>query len=472
MARLIEFFSQTGELVLDPFAGVGGTLLGAAIARGPRRAHRHRARSALGRRLRRRRPGPVGRAGRRSGRSSPTSAPPTRADRAASIRPGSSCGSAMRWRSCRRSTTGSVDFVATDPPYNLQLPMTMAGGAARRDPRQPPDRLRDGHRLSRRPGQRRRLPGVPRADGRRSSASCVGSCATAATRWSSCATRTRTGATCSPAPTSRRGPRRSGFVPKGDLIWYQAGTRLRPYGYPRAFVPNIVHQHILVLRKESRRRQSRRGGATRGRPRGRRCRRRPRPSSSVSAAIGIVATGPIGRGAVVLDDVAEGHLVDPALAAVRAQHQPVGAVLLEQLDLVALVEVADLDAAQLVGRVEQADDAIADDPPLATVERADEAVVEGQARGRRRRRGSDRPCGPGCSDGRRQRGIRASVSSTSSTRRTRPAMPSTVPERRRPRRHEADAAAAAAAGRRRLRHRGAAPEQPEGHRRARPPRSW
>src|SRR4029453_12786888 len=38
MARLTEFFSRTGELVLDPFAGVGGTLLGAAIARGPRRA--------------------------------------------------------------------------------------------------------------------------------------------------------------------------------------------------------------------------------------------------------------------------------------------------------------------------------------------------------------------------------------------------------------------------------------------------
>src|SRR5450830_1538374 len=38
MARLIEFFTRTGELVLDPFAGVGGTLLGAAIARGPRRA--------------------------------------------------------------------------------------------------------------------------------------------------------------------------------------------------------------------------------------------------------------------------------------------------------------------------------------------------------------------------------------------------------------------------------------------------
>jgi len=43
---------------------------------------------------------------------------------------------------------------------------------------------------------------------------------------------------------------RAGLVPKGDLIWYQAGTRLRPYGYPRGFVPNIVHQHILVLRAE------------------------------------------------------------------------------------------------------------------------------------------------------------------------------------------------------------------------------
>ncbi len=38
MCRLIEFFTKTGELVLDPFAGVGGTLLGAAIAQGPRRA--------------------------------------------------------------------------------------------------------------------------------------------------------------------------------------------------------------------------------------------------------------------------------------------------------------------------------------------------------------------------------------------------------------------------------------------------
>ena len=49
-----------------------------------------------------------------------------------------------------------------------------------------------------------------------------------------------------------------GLLPKGDLIWYQAGTRLRPYGYPRSFVPNIAHQHILVLRKEPLRRSRKR----------------------------------------------------------------------------------------------------------------------------------------------------------------------------------------------------------------------
>ena len=32
MRQLIEFFTKAGERVLDPFAGVGGTLLGAALA--------------------------------------------------------------------------------------------------------------------------------------------------------------------------------------------------------------------------------------------------------------------------------------------------------------------------------------------------------------------------------------------------------------------------------------------------------
>lgn len=41
-----------------------------------------------------------------------------------------------------------------------------------------------------------------------------------------------------------------GFIPKGIKIWYQVGAPIRPYGYPYAYVPNIVHHNILVLRKE------------------------------------------------------------------------------------------------------------------------------------------------------------------------------------------------------------------------------
>src|SRR6266567_3228467 len=38
MKTLIEYFTKGDELVLDPFAGVGGTLIGATIARPPRKA--------------------------------------------------------------------------------------------------------------------------------------------------------------------------------------------------------------------------------------------------------------------------------------------------------------------------------------------------------------------------------------------------------------------------------------------------
>ena len=142
----------------------------------------------------------------------------------------------------------------------------------------------------------------------------------------------------------------AGLVPKGDIAWYQAGTRLRPYGYPRVFVPNIAHQHILVLR-------------TARRVRGRGLRREPaqawpnwpccsryerRMSSKVPVRRAVVGGRPRVGAAGLDDDVAQGHLVQPALAPVRAQHPPVRPVLLEQDDLVALVERADLAAADLV----------------------------------------------------------------------------------------------------------------------------
>ena len=256
MARLIEFFSRTGELVLDPFAGVGGTLLGAAIARGPRRAmgieldprwvgvfddvvrDLSGERDGLGPKL-----ADLGTADPGGPRSFDPGGIELRVGDALAVLP--------------TLTTGSVDLVATDPPYNLQLPMTMAGGplaeahANRRTDyamvTDSPDDLANAADyptyLERMGDVFAELRRVLRED-----------------RYALVIVRDAyqdgrylfTGSDLAARAAA------VGFVPKGDLIWYQAGTRLRPYGYPRVFVPNIVHQHVLVLRNEAPRQASRR----------------------------------------------------------------------------------------------------------------------------------------------------------------------------------------------------------------------
>ena len=250
MARLIEFFTRSGELVLDPFAGVGGTLLGAAIARGPRRAvgielssrwaqvYADVVAAALAER--------GGRGIELVDLGSQDPGGPRAFDP-------SGCelrvGDALRL--LPELDAASVDFVATDPPYNVQLPMTMAGGplaeshANRRtdyamvtddpaDLANAPDYESFLERMTAVLGEIRRVlrPG----------------------RYAVLIVRDayqegRYLFTGSDLAARAAGV---GLVPKGDLIWYQAGTRLRPYGYPSGFVPNIVHQHLLVFRREDR----------------------------------------------------------------------------------------------------------------------------------------------------------------------------------------------------------------------------
>ena len=248
MARLIEYFTRTGELVLDPFAGVGGTLLGAAMARGPRRA--------LGIELSPRWADVYGEVVRqasaeRDGRG------PDLADLGpqdpGGLRGFDPSGCELRVGDALAILPtiedSSIDFVATDPPYNIQLPMTMAGGALavahanRRtdyamvtddpaDLANSPDYATFLDRLAKVLGEVARVLKSERyavlivrdayQDGR-----YVFTASDLAARAASV-----------------------GLVPKGDLIWYQAGARLRPYGYPTGFVPNIVHQHLLVFRRE------------------------------------------------------------------------------------------------------------------------------------------------------------------------------------------------------------------------------
>jgi DNA modification methylase len=246
MARLIEFFTRRDELVLDPFAGVGGTLLGAAICRAPRRS--------LGFELEPRW-AEVYDAVVRESLGQRDGLGPVLIDLGANDPGGprpfdpSGCrlvvGDAVDLLATLPSA--SVDFVATDPPYNPQLRMTMSGGKLARDfanrrtdYAMVSDREADlansqtyDEYLDRMEGVLGQLRRVLR-DGRYASIIVRDAYQDGRYRFTG-------------ADLAARAERQ-GLVPKGDLIWYQAGTRLRPYGYPRSFVPNIVHQHILVLR--------------------------------------------------------------------------------------------------------------------------------------------------------------------------------------------------------------------------------
>lgn len=247
MARLIEFFSRTGELVLDPFAGVGGTLLGAAIARGPRRA--------LGIELEPRW-GAIYDQVVRDASAERDGLGPLLADLGSSDPGGprsfDATGCELRIGDALAVLPSlpdaSVDFVATDPPYNVQLPITMAGGrlaethANRRTdyamvtehPADLANAATYGEFLDRMGAVFGELARVLRPE--RYLALIVRD-AYQGGRY-----------LFTSADLAARAADR-GLVPKGDLIWYQAGTRLRPYGYPKAFVPNIAHQHILVFRR-------------------------------------------------------------------------------------------------------------------------------------------------------------------------------------------------------------------------------
>ena len=247
MARLIEFFTKSGELVLDPFAGVGGTLLGAAIARGPRRAigieldERWAAVFAETVAALQAEHGGVG---------------PRLADLGQSD-PGGERGfdpsGLEMWRGDARLIlptleADSVDFVATDPPYNVQLPMTMAGGRLaeahanrRTDYAMVSDLAGD---LANLPDYAAFLEAMGEVLGEVRRVLRPGRYAVLIVRDAY-----QDGRYLFTAADLAARADAAGLVPKGDIAWYQAGTRLRPYGYPRSFVPNIAHQHIVVLRK-------------------------------------------------------------------------------------------------------------------------------------------------------------------------------------------------------------------------------
>jgi DNA modification methylase len=246
MAQLIEFFTKSGELVLDPFAGVGGTLLGAAIARGPRRAvgieldprwvtiYESLVPDLLAER------GGVG---------------PVIADLGSSDPGGprrfSPSGCEMRRGDALLLLPGigsaSVDFVATDPPYNVQLPMTMAGSKLAEAHA---NRRTDYAMVSDDPADLANSQNYHTYLGRMETVFGEVARVLRPGRYAALIVRDayQGGRYIFTSTDLARRAEGVGLVPKADLIWCQTGARLRPYGYPSSFVPNIVHQHILIFR--------------------------------------------------------------------------------------------------------------------------------------------------------------------------------------------------------------------------------
>jgi DNA modification methylase len=223
MQDLIEFFTKPDGLVLDPFAGAGGTALGAHLA----------GRSSVNVEINPESIDVYHKVCKREG-----------------IEPHKFIEG-----DCREVLStfpgDSFDFIATDPPYSPELEQTMSGAKANApygrqnrkssyitysdDPRDLSkaenfdayfhEMTKIGEELLRVLKPEKYMAMILRdayQDGRYIPSSAI----------------------------IAQNYNRIGWVFKGEKIWYATGTRIRPYGYPNAFVPNIIHQNILIFRKE------------------------------------------------------------------------------------------------------------------------------------------------------------------------------------------------------------------------------
>ncbi|MEW6032227.1 MAG: DNA methyltransferase [Bacillota bacterium] len=227
MKQLIEFFTTGSGRVLDPFAGVGGTLLGASLCVPPRRA--------VGVEIAERWVEVYRRVLKRlaaEGRALPEQEMLT-----------GDCLEVLR-----RFPEGHFQFIATDPPYNVHLERTMCDG---KYDESHTNRRTDYNMRSDDPADLANLETYEDylAAMERVFRECLRVLEPG--RYMALIVRNayQSGRYMFTHADLAGRAERAGFVPKGEIVWYQAGSRLRPYGYPYAYVPNIAHQYIVVLRK-------------------------------------------------------------------------------------------------------------------------------------------------------------------------------------------------------------------------------
>ncbi|GHO69178.1 methyltransferase [Ktedonobacter sp. SOSP1-52] len=224
MRQLIEFFTKPGARVLDPFAGVGGTLIGASICIKPREALGIEINSqwveiyqrVLEENLDQLLPQPM-----------------LHGD----------CLTLMR-----EMESASFDFIATDPPYNIHMTQTMSG---KRKANQHASRRTTYDMRSDDPADLANLPSYETY--LEAMEHIFQECARLLKPRKYMVIIVRDayqhGEYIFTHVDLARRARLHGLIPKGEIIWYQTGTRLRPYGYPFAYIPNIAHQYIVILQK-------------------------------------------------------------------------------------------------------------------------------------------------------------------------------------------------------------------------------
>ncbi|HLZ61475.1 MAG TPA: DNA methyltransferase [Ktedonosporobacter sp.] len=224
MCQLIEFFTKPEGRVLDPFAGVGGTLIGASICKKTRQA-----------------------TGIEINQKWVDIYQQIIAESNGSIEPQHMlCGDCLDIM--QTMEPASFDFIATDPPYNIHFEQTMSSGqyAGAHSNRRTDYDMRSDHPadLANLASYEDYLDAMERV---------FAACHVLLKPQKYMAIIVRNayqhGEYMFTHVDLARRARLHGFIPKGEIIWYQIGTRLRPYGYPFAYIPNIAHQYIVVLQK-------------------------------------------------------------------------------------------------------------------------------------------------------------------------------------------------------------------------------
>lgn len=227
MKHLIEFFTKGNDRVLDPFAGVGGTLIGAAIAAPPREC--------------------VG-----------IEISPKWIKIYGEVIDKCNSDEGLNLQRYEMLQGDSLEvlrgfqdeefqFITTDPPYNLHLEKTMCNGQYENFENRKTDydmQSADPRDLANLTTYEEYLASIEQILGQCYRVLQSGKYMTIIIR-----NAYQNGEYNFTHVDIARRAKSQGFIPKGEIIWYGAGTRLRPYGYPYAYVPNISHQNIIVLQK-------------------------------------------------------------------------------------------------------------------------------------------------------------------------------------------------------------------------------